>query len=146
MSCAGLVKGFTLLWCSNGKKLNALKIRYDHICVTAVFVFQFCKCLLLAFLQLSHSVEMGELKKDLAVARVKVVACYHFVTFLPLILFFIFYCFVLLTSVQAKYERDLEIVVKEKETERDIEMKKVSHLPLILYLTHMTTPTPIHIR
>jgi hypothetical protein len=60
--------------------------------------------------------------------------------------FFFFNCFVLLTSVQAKYERDLEIVVKEKETERDIEMKKVSPLPLILYLTHMITPTPIHIR
>jgi len=60
--------------------------------------------------------------------------------------FFLFNCFVLLTYVQAKYERDLEIVVKEKETERDIEMKKVSPLPLILYLTHMTNPTPIHIR
>ncbi len=60
--------------------------------------------------------------------------------------FFFFNCIVLLTSVQAKYERDLEIVVKEKETERDIEMKKVSPLPLILYLTHMTTPTSIHIR
>jgi hypothetical protein len=61
-------------------------------------------------------------------------------------LFFFINCFVLLTSVQAKYERDLEIVVNEKETERDIEMKKVSPFPLILYLTHMITPTPIHIR
>ncbi len=102
--------------------------------------------MLLAFLQLSHSVEMGELKKDLAVARVKVVSCYHFVTFLPLIQLYFYNCFVLLTSAQAKYERDLEIVVKEKETERDIEMKKVSRFTLFLYLTHMTTPTPIHIR
>ncbi len=51
-------------------------------------MFFFFSNRLLAFLQLSYSVEMGELKKDLAVARVKVVACYHFLTFLSLILFF----------------------------------------------------------
>ena len=39
---------------------------------------------------------------------------------------FFFNSFVLLTSAQAKYERDLEIVVKETKTERDIVMKKVS--------------------
>ena len=53
-------------------------------CSICFSIFLMFACLL----QLSHSVEMGELKKDLAVARVKVVACYHFVTFLPLILFF----------------------------------------------------------
>ena len=90
---------------------------------------------------------MGELKKDLAVARVKVVSCYHFVTFLPLILLFFLICFVLLTSAQAKYERDLEIVVKEKMTERDIDMKKVSLLTLYVNLTHMTlTLIPVHMR
>ena len=70
-----------------------------------------------------------------------------FCLFLPLIPLFFFYCFVLRTSAQAKYERDLEIVVKETKTERDIDMKKVSRLTLYLYLTHMTlTLTPIHIR
>ncbi len=82
--------------------------------------------MLLAVLQLSHSVEMGELKKDLAVARVKVVSCFLFVAFLPQSFLFVLKCFLLLTSAQAKYERELEIVVKDKETERDIEMKKVS--------------------
>ncbi len=51
-----------------------------------------------------------------------------FCLFLPLIPLFFFYCFVLLTSAQAKYERDLEIVVKETNTERDIVMKKVSYV------------------
>ncbi len=91
---------------------------------------------------------MGELKKDVAVARVKVVShSIVFCLFLPLIPLFFFNCFVLLTSAQAKYERDLEIVVKETKTERDIVMKKVSSLTLYLHLTHITlTRTPIHMR
>ena len=83
----------------------------------------------LAILQLSHSVEMGELKKDVAVARVKVVS--HPIVFIFISSshsIFFFNCFVLLTSAQAKYERDLEIVVKETNTERDIVMKKVSYV------------------
>ena len=51
-----------------------------------------------------------------------------FCLFLPLIPLFFLNCFVLLTSAQAKYERDLEIVVKETNTERDIVMKKVSYV------------------
>jgi hypothetical protein len=82
---------------------------------------------------------MGEVKKDIAVARVKVCLSSSYIhlsslipssSFLPSFL-----------CLQAKFKRELDIFVDKQDLDREIETKKVRTLALTLTYTVILSPT-----